>query len=410
MALLHKSVHFPRNSRSFVKGRRSLYFQHLLIQCIVCLCIDIFITGCQKQPEVETDFGRIQRRADSIALIQRFNDSTHARAIRKANNHIPEVLYRRTFISSKTHLDSIRRVFGKKPGTTLGYRVFTTLNRKDIQYFRVGDTIILPSSFHQDLRVYSVFPHYYPSADTINKLIIISNAFQSYACYENGKLIRFAACNTGREAKPTFPGRYTLNWRDKIRRSSLDSNWVLPFTWNFHLFAGSAFHQFDMPGRPVSHSCVRQFMDDAEWLYSWGVGGKIDTANKKYIPMTGTPVIIVDVFDYSRKKGGPWWEIVSNKDTMIALPRAPMQVEEALIPISQIPPEVRWQLPQKERYLYAEDTLRKRGWIRSEATLEESVNYNKLRRDKAKSQRFNLLRKTRMKSKQSISSNQESKP
>lgn len=31
---------------------------------------------------------------------------------------------------------------------------------------------------------------------------------------------------------------------------------ILPFTVNFHQYAGNAFHQFEMPGRPVSHSAV----------------------------------------------------------------------------------------------------------------------------------------------------------
>lgn len=350
-------------------------------------------SACHQEEEAEfTAREQLRRTADSIALVKKYHDSASARAVRKANASVPLIRYHRIVLESRSTVDSIRRVFAKKPSSMLGYRVFTTVNRKDLQFFRVGDTAVIPDIFHQDLRVYSVFPHLYPEADTLAKLILISNKLQAYACYERGKLVRFAACNTGRESKPTFPGRYTLNWRDKIRRSSLDSSWVLPFTWNFHLFAGSAFHQFDMPGRPASHSCVRQFMDDAEWLFTWGNGAKIDTATKKYIPMTGTPVIIVDVFDYSRKKGGPWLDRASNKDSLLVLPRDPMAVEESLIPISQIPPEVRWQLPQKERYLYAEDTLRARGWIRQEAELSESVNYNKLRREKAKLLRLEQLR------------------
>jgi hypothetical protein len=356
----------------------------------------IFLLSCSAcHQEEETEFNareQLRRTADSIALVEKYQDSASARAVRKANASVPLIRYHRFVLESRSIVDSIRRVFAKKPSTMLGYRVFTTVNRKDIHFFRVGDTVVIPDIFHQDLRVYSVFPHLYPEADTLAKLILISNKLQAYACYERGKLVRFAACNTGRESKPTFPGRYTLNWRDKIRRSSLDSSWVLPFTWNFHLFAGSAFHQFDMPGRPASHSCVRQFMDDAEWLFTWGNGAKIDTATKKYIPMTGTPVIILDVFDYSRKKGGPWLDRPSNKDSLLVLPRDPMAVEESLIPISQIPPEVRWQLPQKERYLHAEDTLRARGWIRQETQLSESVNYNKLRRKKAKLLRIEQLR------------------
>jgi hypothetical protein len=354
---------------------------------LICgLILTSFLWSCKSK--VEEDFEQARLYTDSINTARRFlilqRDSANARIMRHALDSVPKVIFTQKVLASRSILDSIKTVFGKKPATILAYRAFTTVNRKNIQYFRLGDTVMLPSVISSDLRLYSLFPHRYPWADTMSKIIMISNTYQCYACYERGKLVRFAACNTGRAQKPTFVGRYSLNWRDKLRRSSLDSNWILPHTWNFHLFAGSAFHEFDMPGRPASHSCVRQFPEDAEWLYNWGRGGKIDTTLRKVIPMTGTPVIILDMFDYSRKKGGPWWDIRSNKDVVIALPKDPMNVEEALIPISQIPPEVRWNLPNKERYVSAEDTLRKRGWLREGVELEESINYNKKRRDQAR--------------------------
>ncbi|MCS6807189.1 MAG: L,D-transpeptidase [Bacteroidota bacterium] len=361
-----------------------LRFHNHALACILNLSLTIAVNACRAPHDEFPELEYTRTYSNSSAFHKQYRDSIRARAVRAIHAAIPTIPYRRIAIDSQSRLDSIRRAFANRPMTRVGYRVFTTLNRKDIQFFRLGDTVIIPAEFHDDLRMYSIFPHYYPAADTIAKLIVLSNAYQAYACYDSGKLSRFAACNTGREDKPTFPGRYALNWRDKIRRSSLDSNWVLPYTWNFHLYAGSAFHQFEMPGRPVSHSCVRQFMADAEWLFYWGVGAKIDSSTKRYIPMTGTPVIILDVFDYRRVHGGPWLDLTSNKDTFLVLPQHPMHVEEALIPMSQIPHEVRWELPNKERYIYAEDTLRKRGWIRSEVKLEESINFNKLRRSRAK--------------------------
>lgn len=339
------------------------------------------LASCSETNE-ETELAQQLRRLDSLRTVLREDSLKKAARAKRAVDAVPLVKYRRTVIDDKTMLDSVRRAYARSNKTA--YRAFTTVNRKDLQFFRIGDTVIIPSGIHEDLRVYSVFPHYYGGADSLPKLVVVSNKFQSYACYEKGKLVRFAACNTGEERKPTFPGRYAMNWRDKLRHSSIDSTWELPWTWNIHLYAGSAFHQFEMPGRPVSHSCIRQFMDDAEWLFKWGQQGQIDTAKRKYIPMTGTPVIIVDVFDFSRKKGGAWWDVGSNKEALVRLPAKPMDVEEALIPISQIPPEVRWSLPNKERYVHAEDSLRKRGLIREVVELKESVNFNKLRRDKAK--------------------------
>ncbi len=351
-----------------------------IILIILCFGTGLILTHCTTNTQEDPAILRM-RQMDSLRALKRADSVRKVQRTKTANEAIPKVFYRRTVIHDKQMLDSVRRVYGKAKTNT--YRAFTTLNRKDIQFFRVGDTILIPSAIHQDLRVYSLFPHYYPAAETLDKILFVSNKYQAYACYEKGKLVRFAACNTGEEHKPTFPGRYAMNWRDKLRHSSIDSSWVLPWTWNIHLQAGSAFHQFEMPGRPVSHSCIRQFMDDAEWLFKWGKQGAIDTARRKYIPFTGTPVIILDIFDFNRKKGGSWWELTSNKDSMIVLPPDPMSVEEALIPISQIPPEVRWTLPNKERYMYAEDTLRARGWIRDSVELKESVNFNKQRREKA---------------------------
>jgi hypothetical protein len=156
----------------------------------------------------------------------------------------------------------------------------------------------------------------------------------------------------------------------------------MPFTWNFHEQAGNAFHQFVMPGRPVSHSCVRQFLDDADWLFHWGKGIKRDT-NKRKIPLSGTPVVLIDIFDYARKRYGPWVDLNSNKDFTLALPEKPMEVEEALIPWVQIPEVSRGSLRNPERYRYAEDTLRARGIIRPHVVLIQTVDFNKKRRIKA---------------------------
>jgi hypothetical protein len=310
------------------------------------------------------------------------DSSAHKKTVEKeknANRVIPgqTITYTKQVITNAKRLDSIRKAF-RKTDTILNiaYRAFTTVNRKDLHYFRVGDTIIIPSVLSPNLTDYSVFPDVYPAAESIPKIIMVSNAWQSYACYEYGKLVRFAACNTGEERKATFPGKYALNWRSILRKSSLNSSWILPYTWNFHLHAGSAFHQFDMPGRPVSHSCIRQFRDDARWLFYWGEGAKRDSVKRRYIPYSGTPVIIIDMFDFTRRKGGPWWDILDNT-FKITLPNDPLNFEEAWIPISQIPHSARGGLPNKDRYIAAEDTLRMRGIIRDGVKLRASIQYSK---------------------------------
>lgn len=361
-----------------------LFVKHFLFQAIVSSAIILMIvSGCNpvdNSPEYRALIVR-----DSLLKIDSLHkhkiDSTRTARIKEGNERFPIIHYRRTALD-KHLLDSIRRVYAKSPNTMDGYRAFTTVNRKDIQYFRYGDTVMIPDTIIKDLRAYSFFPQYYPAGDSIKKILFVSTKYQCYACYDSGSLVRFAACNSGEEHKPSFSGRYAVNWKSRLRRSSLDSSWVLPFTVNFHLQAGSAFHQFDMPGRPVSHSCIRQFIEDAEWLFKWCKGAKLDS-NKQFIPFTGTPVLILDNFDYSRRSGGPWRDITTSKDVSIPLPEKPFEVEEALIPISQIPLTSRGSLTNRKRYITAEDTLRARGLIREGVSLRESIDYNKLRRQKA---------------------------
>jgi len=300
----------------------------------------------------------------------------------EVGEEFPLINYTLDTIKSREHLKSILNKYRRTESNLKQHKVFITLNRKELRFLGMGSAYITPDTIVDDIRAYSVFPHYYPEGKNIPKIIFISNIYQSYACYEYGKLVRFAAANTGKERTPSFPGRYALNWKVKLHRSSLDSNWVMPFTWNFHTEAGSAFHQFEMPGRPASHSCVRQFLDDAEWLFYWGEGIKRDSLGK-LIPLSGTPVIIIDHYDFNEGKGKQWLRLKNNKEKVITLPENPLEVEEALIPIIQIPEMSRSSLRNKMRYVYAEDTLRARGVIRDGVKLIPSVNFNQLRREKA---------------------------
>ncbi len=291
----------------------------------------------------------------------------------------PEITYRLIDFESASNINDLLSALPDSIDRKIARKIIMTLNRKEIRFMKKDEKIIIPNIFTNNLLDYSILPHNYPAGKNLEQLIIVSIDKQAYACYEYGNLVRFAATNTGKEKTPSFPGRYALVWKDRLRRSSLDSTWIMPFTFNFHSEAGSAFHQFQMPGRPVSHSCLRQFLDDAEWLYNWGKGAKRDSL-KRTIPMSGTPVILLNTFDYSRATGGPWLEFTSNHDGKVEMPEDPMAIEEALIPIQQIPVSSRGALRNRERYVYAEDTLRARGIIRDGIVLTPSVDFNLQRR------------------------------
>lgn len=322
---------------------------------------------------------------------------------------VTKINYKVIIPETQAQRDSLINKYSSTDKDMVYKKILKTLNRKELYYMRSGSKIIVPDTIIDDLRAYSVFPQYYHGAAKLEKLVVVDNKMQCYACYEYGKLIRFAAANTGKERTPTFPGRYSMNWKKKDHRSSIDSNWHLPYTFNFHSQAGSAFHQFEMPGRPVSHSCVRQFLDDAEWLFNWGQRQKYDSLGKP-LYMSGTPVIIVNMFDYSRKKGGPWLDINSNKEGIVQLPKDPMEVEEALIPIVQIPKQARGGLRNIKRYIYAEDTLRARGIIREGVHLIQTVDFNKERRIKNAKKEKERLEKEKLEQEKSINENEKVNP
>lgn len=344
---------------------------------IVIALIIIAIAACNEdnthtQKSVSDSLESINR-IDTLAMIKQLDT-------------FPKINYKRVVVKSQEHRSQLLKEFAYDSANPAINKAVRTINRKELRFMRVGDTILVPETYHENTLAYSIFPHFYPGGINFDKIIFVSNRWQSYACYENGKLVRFAAANTGKEKTQTYAGRYSLVWKDRLRRSSIDSSWILPYTWNFHRFAGSAFHKFDMPGYPASHSCIRQFMDDAKWLFSWGKGAKYDSS-RVAIPFSGTPVIILDYYDFSRGRNGEWKSLKSNKDFFVELPSDPMKVEEALIPISQIPKEARGALPNRQRYLYAEDSLRASGHIREGVTITQSVNFNKLKRERAAAKR-----------------------
>lgn len=345
---------------------------------IAFLSISSCNSDSKSQPKEEVaDTLAIRKQKDSLEQVKKLKDFEPSE----------EIKYQRIRLNSIKQLNELLpRDTGevdKEAEPLPKTQVIMALNRKERRFFRLGDSIIVPEKNTGKTIDYSVFPRVYWEAIHIPKIIILSNALQAYACYEKGKLVRFSPVNSGKEKTQTYPGRYYLNWRQKLRKSSLNEEWELPYTFNFHKQAGNAFHQFDMPGRPVSHSCIRQMMHDAKWLYKWGRGSKYDSLRRE-IPKTGTPVLIIDVFDYSRKRYGPWADLKSNKDRILKLPKDPLNYEEPYIPLSQIPDESKGLMSRNPHIKYGEDTLRARGIIREDLEIAKSINFNKERKKKQK--------------------------
>lgn len=175
------------------------------------------------------------------------------------------------------------------------------LNRADLKHLQRLNQLIVPSSWRAELD-YSPFPSKYPAASATPKLLVVDQPSQAFAAYEYGQQVHWGPISSGRQAKPTPSGLYHLNWRARSRTSTLSGEWRLNWYFNFHNRRGLAFHEFDLPGVPQSHACVRLLSRDAQWVYNWGVSWTLDKNGQLQTP--GTPVVILG--QYAFGSPAPW--------------------------------------------------------------------------------------------------------
>ncbi len=183
------------------------------------------------------------------------------------------------------------------------------LNRIDISHARRGN-LIVPDSIGEELS-YAPFPARLPSLDSVPKFIVVSRRVQAFGAYENGTLVRWGPTSTGKQETPTDTGLFFTNWRSKQAISTEDSTWVLNWYFNIMAVKGVAFHEYDLPGRPASHGCVRLLEEDAHWIYDWAEQWEVPTRQVVRTPTVyGTPVVIMGEYDYGRR--APWLELAEN--------------------------------------------------------------------------------------------------
>ncbi len=175
------------------------------------------------------------------------------------------------------------------------------LNRADLEHLPRLDRIVVPSEWRDEL-AHSPFSATYRAAAATPKVLVVDQPSQAFAAYEHGQLVHWGPTSTGRQAKPTPSGRYDLNWRARSRTSTLSGEWRLHWYFNFHNRRGLAFHEFDLPGVPASHACVRLLARDARWIYKWGQSWVLDAAGQLVQP--GTPVVILGQYAFDAEK--PW--------------------------------------------------------------------------------------------------------
>jgi lipoprotein-anchoring transpeptidase ErfK/SrfK len=182
------------------------------------------------------------------------------------------------------------------------------VNRTDKQFFTKMDSVIIPTDMSGDISFYLPFPVEVPYLVDVDKIIFFSYPTQTFAAYENGILIYTGPTNMGRKKDQTPTGLFFTNWKAEETISTFDDEWKLLWNFNIENKKGVGFHQYDLPGFPASHSCLRLHEKDAKDLYEWADQWVlIDDENVKF---KGTPVIVFGSYNFDAPK--PWLQLVKN--------------------------------------------------------------------------------------------------
>ena len=174
------------------------------------------------------------------------------------------------------------------------------LNRCDWQKLAGMKEMVAPEFWDYQESAYSPLTEAPEWAKNLGKVLVVHQPSQAFAAYENGCLVRWGPVSTGAKRSPTPEGVFNLNWKSRGRHSTVNRDWFLRWYYNFQNRSGRSFHEYELPGRPASHGCVRMLGRDAQWLYEWGDSWRLDDRGWN-VEDPGTPVLILGQYNH----GGP---------------------------------------------------------------------------------------------------------
>lgn len=210
--------------------------------------------------------------------------------------------YYRYSVASTDPKKEIAELFGDNLTLVLN------INRIDTAHIRKGSVLMVPDDF-SDPTIFAPFPEVLPSAYIVPKLMVVSQKVQAFGVYEYGTLVRWGPVSTGKASTPTPSKLYFTNWKGISVTSTVDDAWVMPWYFNLENKLGVSMHQYELPGYPASHACIRLFESDAIWLYNWAEQWKL-SSNGEVVEQYGTPVIIFGSYEY--KNIAPWKKLYEN--------------------------------------------------------------------------------------------------
>jgi hypothetical protein len=189
----------------------------------------------------------------------------------------------------------------KTEGTnTKALELVLALNRVDAVNLKKLDSIVVPTDFSGDLEYYMPFPLAVATLNEVSKIILFSYATQAFATYEYGVLTHTGPTSLGREKDKTPTGLFFTNWKAEETISTFNDEWKLKWNFNIENKQGIGFHEYELPGYPASHSCLRLLKKDAKMLYEFADQWELESAEK--VRLKGTPVVVFGSYDFKNPK------------------------------------------------------------------------------------------------------------
>ena len=213
-------------------------------------------------------------------------------------------LYRTYHIDGASSLASLQKELGAN-GMQLVYK----LNRRDLPHIKENENVLVPNRGDSEL-IYSPFPSQLDSAHSNGKLLVVSRRVQAFAAYDSGRLVKWGPTSTGKKATPTPDGLYHTNWKSKQTHSTVNGEWILNWYFNLDNLEGISLHEYQLPGYPASHSCVRLLEADAFWIYNWADQWKL-APGKDSVISQGTPVVVFGEYAYGKLP--PWKKLFTDE-------------------------------------------------------------------------------------------------
>jgi hypothetical protein len=198
----------------------------------------------------------------------------------------------------------------KQKDSFVGYQYkeqIAAINRVDVTHLLRLDSFLVPDKYLDSLSDYMHFPSQSEALGPFRKIILFDYLTQTFAAYEYGKRVISGPTNMGKKATPTPTGLFYCNWKSKETRSTSNNEWILKWNFNVSNFGGVGFHEYALPGYPASHSCMRLWSSQAQFLYSWAEQWVLKDG-KLYIK--GTPVIIFGEYPFGTPR--PWHKLVED--------------------------------------------------------------------------------------------------